>query len=111
MSESEIIEIQNHTYDMHNLQPRKGILRKNNESTEEYKNALTGDIEKSQNFFKEKVGVNPVCFVNPYGFTSSESLNIIKENFFISIFSLLLQYGEMWTSHSKQFILFCSSTG
>ena len=89
MSESEIIEIQNHTYDMHNLQPRKGILRKNNESTEEYKNALTGDIEKSQNFFKEKVGVNPVCFVYPYGFTSSESLNIIKENGFLCTMTVL----------------------
>ncbi len=83
MSESDFVEIQNHTYDMHSLQPRKGILRKNNESAEEYKNALTQDIQKSQIFLKEKVGVNPVCFVYPYGFTSSEGLNIIKENDFL----------------------------
>lgn len=83
MSESGLVEIQNHTYDMHNLQPRKGILRKNDENTEEYKNALTGDLQKSQAFFKEKAGVSPVCFVYPYGFNSPESLEIIKDNGFL----------------------------
>ena len=83
MSESGFVEIQNHTYDMHNLQPRKGILRKTNESAEDYKNALTQDLQKSQTFFREKVGVNPVCFVYPYGFNSSESLGIINENGFL----------------------------
>ena len=83
MIESGYVEIQNHSYDMHNLSPRKGIEQKSGESDEVYKKILTEDIQKSQNFLKDKVGVNPVCYVYPFGAESSNSLDIIKESGFL----------------------------
>lgn len=78
MSESGVFEIQNHTYNMHNLNKRKGILRQKNEIYEEYENLLKQDVLKNQELLKEKSGITPVAFTFPFGAVNKEAESIIK---------------------------------
>lgn len=79
MIASDRVEIQNHSYDMHRLTPRKGIGKKSGESEEDYKEKLMEDISLAHNYLKENSGVSPNCFVYPFGEESKSTLNIIKE--------------------------------
>lgn len=79
MINSGYIEIQNHSYDMHTLTPRKGVEQKKGESFETYKNVITEDITKAQTYIKENTGTTPQCFVYPFGAESESTLQIIKD--------------------------------
>lgn len=79
MVESGCVEIQNHSYDLHRLTPRRGAEKKRGESSEQYKAAITEDINKAQNYLKSNAGVSPVCFVYPFGAISDSTEDIIKE--------------------------------
>lgn len=87
MINSGYIEIQNHSYDMHTLTPRKGVEQKKGESFETYKNVITEDITKAQTFIKENTGETPKCFVYPFGAESKSTLSIIKELGFVCTFT------------------------
>lgn len=74
------IEFQNHTYDMHKISNgRKGCMKKGNESYENYKAALSLDILKLQEEFKENTNYIPNTFTYPFGGISNDSVEIIKE--------------------------------
>lgn len=79
VSNSGLIEIANHSYNMHSMKERRGILRKKNESPEKYKENLTQDIGKCNNMLIEKCGVSPVAFTYPFGCVNKESSSIINE--------------------------------
>ena len=80
MSDSGLIEIQNHTYDMHsNKKSRFGCMKKRGESMEEYRKALSNDLMKMQNLVAEKAGVTPTGFVYPFGGCSKGSKEIIQD--------------------------------
>lgn len=75
---SNIIEFQNHTYDLHTLGARKGCSKKYNETKEHYENVLSNDILKLQEEFKFNTNYTPNTFAYPFGAISKESLNVIK---------------------------------
>ena len=79
LDKSGLFEIGSHTYDMHSMTGRRGCKRLYNENAEEYKNALIGDIGMLQDILKAKSEVTPVTFAYPYGFISTESIDILKE--------------------------------
>ncbi len=79
MAESGLVELQNHTYDMHASSGRIGASQKSGESDEEYRLALKADLTKLNNRMKEKLGITPTAFVYPYGAISKTSPEIIKE--------------------------------
>ncbi len=80
LSESGIVEIANHTYDMHsNSGGRKGASKKSGESDESYKAALTADVGKMQELTFKYTGKYPVTFTFPYGAMSKNSRSIIYE--------------------------------
>ncbi|MCI8497506.1 MAG: polysaccharide deacetylase family protein [Clostridiales bacterium] len=80
MSESGVIEFQNHTYCMHNLKSgRKGCRRKKGESEEAYHEALRSDIVPLQQKIKEHTGREPDTFTYPFGAVSTESYPVIRE--------------------------------
>ena len=69
------IVIQTHTYDMHqkaadNISGREGVLQKEGEQEEEYRQALRADIEKAKNGLETKLGITPVAIAFPYGLNS-----------------------------------------
>lgn len=79
MSKSGLVEIQNHTYNMHsNKNSRIGCTKKRNESVEEYKQKLSEDIRKSQELISQNTGVTPTAFFYPYGAKSDCSEEILK---------------------------------
>lgn len=79
MSKSGLVEIQNHTYNMHsNKKSRIGCTKKRNESVEEYKQKLSEDIRKSQELISQNTGVTPTAFFYPYGAKSDCSEEILK---------------------------------
>lgn len=83
MVNSGYVEIQNHSYDMHTLAPRKGVSKKQSESQQEYKNAVTDDITKAQNYLENVIGKKPSCFVYPFGAKSDGTEEIVRELGFV----------------------------
>lgn len=80
LSDSGIVEIANHTYDMHNNSGgRKGASKKFGESDESYRIALTADVGKMQELTFKYTGRYPVTFTFPYGAMSKNSRSIISE--------------------------------
>ncbi len=79
VSSSGLVEIANHSYNMHSIKDRRGILRKKGENYEEYKTNLTQDVGKCNNMLIEKCGVAPVAFTYPFGCVNKESSSIINE--------------------------------
>ncbi len=84
MVSSGLVEIQNHSYNMHKLTPRRGVAKKSVESDDEYKAVILEDITRAQKYLKSSAGVNPNCFVYPFGAKSDSTLDIIKELGFVS---------------------------
>lgn len=83
MVNSGYVEIQNHSYDMHTLTPRKGVSKKKGESQEDYNNAVTSDITKAQNYLENVTGKKPSCFVYPFGAKSGGTEEIVRELGFV----------------------------
>ena len=83
MVNSGYVEIQNHSYNMHTLTPRKGVSKKRSESPEDYKNAITSDITKAQNYLENVTGKKPSCFVYPFGAKSNGTEEIVRELGFV----------------------------
>lgn len=92
MIDSGLVEVQNHTYDMHtNKNGRFGCTIKSGESIEHYKECLSADLLRLQNEITLFTGTTPNTFTYPYGRISKESIPIIKELGFRA--SLSCDYG------------------
>ncbi len=80
MVESGYVEVQNHSYNMHNNKAgRNGSKKKSKESIKEYKKFFSNDVMKMQNLMKEHIGISPTTFTYPFGAISKESVDILKE--------------------------------
>ena len=79
MSQSGLIEMANHTYDLHTLNDRKGSTIKSGENEDCYKTMLTSDLKTVQNKLKEVTGITPITFTYPFGKICKQSYSIIKE--------------------------------
>lgn len=92
MQQSGLVEIQNHTYDLHKISwKRFGCKKNKGESLAHYEQTLTEDIGKLQQEITEKTGTTPDTFTYPYGTVSKESFPIIKKLGFKA--SLSCDYG------------------
>lgn len=79
MHESGIVEVASHTFALHELSGRRGVLRKKGESMESYKGALLADLTKNQEFIKNAIGIYPTTFVYPYGFIEPDADSLLEE--------------------------------
>lgn len=79
MSKSGLVEIENHTYDMHILNERKGCTIKSGESEDCYKTTLSSDLTIVQEKIKNATGKTPLAFTYPFGRMCKQSYDIIKE--------------------------------
>lgn len=80
MSDSGIIEIQNHTYNMHSLNgQRQGSRRVSGESYEHYEQVMMADLIRLQSLVDAYTRRMPTAFAYPYGFISKESGGILKD--------------------------------
>ena len=79
MSDSGLVEIQNHTYNMHSSKnPRIGCTKKFCESEETYKQKLSDDILKAQDLIENHTQKRPTAFFYPFGACSKCSEKIIQ---------------------------------
>lgn len=80
LSKSGLVEIGNHSYDMHSIDSaRNGTKKNKNESEEHYRKALTEDAGKMQELCAENLGFEPAVFTYPYGAISECSIDILNE--------------------------------
>ena len=79
MSNSGLVEVQNHTYNLHtNTKGRNGCAKNAMESLEDYTAMLTGDVGKLQREIQEEIGVLPNTFTYPFGSFTKETRQIIR---------------------------------
>lgn len=78
MYESGIAEIQNHSYNMHTMSPRKGSSKVDSESSYDYMRLFYYDLKKAESVIKDITGEAPNVYVYPYGMASAESRGILK---------------------------------
>lgn len=80
MCDSGLVEIQNHTYNMHEIsKDRRGCGIRKGESEEKYCKELTEDLARLQKEILVYTGTSPNTFTYPYGHICSESEDIIKD--------------------------------
>ena len=78
MQESGLVEIQNHSYDLHDIEKRSGVLRKLSESNTTYETIFSQDLQKVKQFYESNHLIVPNTFVYPYGKDSKGAETIIK---------------------------------
>jgi peptidoglycan/xylan/chitin deacetylase (PgdA/CDA1 family) len=92
MKDSGLVEIQNHTYDLHKSHNgRIGCCQKSNESLEHYEDLLTEDTLMLQERVQLMTGDTPNTYAYPYG-EFSENTNIILKKLGFKA-SLSCKYG------------------
>jgi peptidoglycan/xylan/chitin deacetylase (PgdA/CDA1 family) len=92
MKSSGLVEIQNHTYDLHTItRKRYGCQKNKGESLTHYEQVLTEDIGKLQEEITAMTGSTPNTFTYPYGQVSKGSYPIVKKLGFKA--SLTCDYG------------------
>lgn len=86
MQDSGIIQIENHTYDMHQeawLESgeyiRENAVKLSNETEENYITALQNDYNTMKNIFNDYLKKDPLVFTYPHGKCTELSENIFKE--------------------------------
>lgn len=79
MYDSGIIDIQSHTYNLHDISIRKGLLKLESESESEYISMLNNDLTLSKNDIETNVGNSVFVLSYPYGLYDNLALETIKE--------------------------------
>lgn len=80
MQDSGLVEIQNHTYNMHqNDKGRSGCKKRRGESDEQYREVLNKDIGKLQQEIRERLNAEAAVFTYPYGSVSEASFPILRD--------------------------------
>ena len=78
MQQSGLVEIGNHSYNMHDWAARHGILRNKGEDLEYYQNILQDDLHKMQACLMQKVGEEAKVFAYPFGSVNKESRKVVE---------------------------------
>ena len=79
MSDSGLVEIQNHTYNLHHIDNgRNGAKNNTDESFEAYKKLLSDDLLKFNQRMFEEIGKYPESVVFPFGARSKQSIEIVQ---------------------------------
>lgn len=80
MKDSGLVEIQNHSYNMHTItKNRRGTKKNKNESFEHYQNAFCSDVNLMQSKIAEFLDTTSTTFVYPFGAISNCSLDILRQ--------------------------------
>jgi peptidoglycan/xylan/chitin deacetylase (PgdA/CDA1 family) len=82
MAESGLVDIQNHSYDMHETGEkgeRKGVLREDGETTAGYARLLREDAGRTADEIEQHIGKRPTVFAYPFGFADLLSEEVLRE--------------------------------
>lgn len=92
MSQSGLVEIGSHTYNLHNPTNGgsyirggvNGVGRAIGETDDDYIARITADLQKSKDIITERVGIEPVTFAYPYGENTSFIDKYISDMFSVT---------------------------
>lgn len=83
MIDSGVIEVGNHTFDMHKFDEeddeRDSVLKKNDESTTLYKRRFKSDIKKLSRQIEKNCGIEEKVFCYPYGMYNKTTEKILDD--------------------------------
>ena len=80
MKDSGLVEIQNHTYNLHKRSKmRIGAKKCSNESLDHYRGTLSTDVLRAQEEITNHLSITPTTFVYPFGSYSKCSTDILKD--------------------------------
>jgi len=79
----DVIEVQNHSWNLHEYGERRGCLRRRGEDQSSYTNFLRQDTEQTQELLTEAGLPTPQCYTYPFGACSDESEQILKDMGFL----------------------------
>ncbi|MEG2198724.1 MAG: polysaccharide deacetylase family protein [Anaerovorax sp.] len=80
MRNSGLVEIQNHTYNLHTYnQGRKGAMQNKGESLDAYRWVMVADVGSLQKRISEMTGYTPTTFTYPFGYMGENSDLIARE--------------------------------
>ena len=71
------VEICNHSYDMHNLDGRRGVGQLEGESYEDYRKIFLNDTTKLQTLCDEHCGFQPNVYTYPFGITCESASRLV----------------------------------
>jgi peptidoglycan/xylan/chitin deacetylase (PgdA/CDA1 family) len=100
MLDTGLVEVQNHSYNMHNIKKGwYGCIRRNGEPLGNYEETLKKDLLKAQNRIYMMTGFLPQVFSYPYGSYCDETDMVLKKLGFQA--TLSCRYGLNIISRSK----------
>ncbi|MDR2656617.1 MAG: polysaccharide deacetylase family protein [Oscillospiraceae bacterium] len=76
---SGVVEIQNHSYNLHGDKGRKGFTRRSGETMAAFQSSLIEDVSKMQQLLRLNAGVEAACFTYPYGFLYQDSWAMLRD--------------------------------
>lgn len=77
MQQSGLVEIQNHTYDLHKINGNiQGLEKQNGETDTAYEKRISEDILKFNKRMEEELSLSPTALTLPFGAGRTEVLNI-----------------------------------
>ena len=80
MVDSGLVEVGNHSYDLHKSMGKfVGVKKASGETEEQYRERLTADLKKAQDAIKAGIGKEVQTFVYPFGEVSKTTPGILKE--------------------------------
>lgn len=82
LSESELVEIGNHSQDMHDAtgkESRSGAKRRKGEGLEQYRADFRRDTETAEQKIQQAIGQKPAVYAYPFGYYTQDSEAILKE--------------------------------
>ncbi len=80
MMQSGVMEIQNHSYDLHTHSvARHGCASNKGESPVQYRKTVGTDITKAQERIRAELGITPETFTYPFGSYTTESEKLVRE--------------------------------
>lgn len=78
MADSGLVEIQNHSYNLHKTKGRLGVKKRSGESDAQYEAMLKEDLLHAQDRIGAEVGKTPAAFVYPFGAMSKTTPEIVR---------------------------------
>lgn len=104
LSKTDFVEIQNHTYNLHEITPeRKGAGIAKGESFENFKKVFKKDVSELNRLILNYTGKKALMFTYPYGNIAEGSIEIIKELGFIGAFTCTEQINYIMGNPDEMF--------
>lgn len=79
LAQSGLVEIGNHTYNLHSIGLRKGCRIRYGENEEEYRKMLIDDVSLLQEKIRQATGSAPTVFTYPFGAHCSQGCEVINQ--------------------------------